>query len=664
MEFLKFKSAVDQSFQQMLKGVDKLYVTNVNKDTMWETYLNSFPENERQEHNCNSCRQFIKNYGNVVAIKNNTVVTFWDLKCEGSFQTVANNLKDYVLSCNIDTIFVQTFPKLGTDFNFQHKDDGSVIKWNHLFTVLPNKFIYKGRESVESVQGNFRSTFGVFKRSLSEITLDSVDTVIELIQNNSLYRGTEFLKVLESFRSLKYEFTNSKNKEIFVYSHLTDSDFISRIRNTSIGTLLVNLSEGMDLELAVKKYETIMAPANYKRPTALITKKQIEAAQKTIEELGLSESLPRRHAKIEDISVNNVLFVNRDTKKLMKDNIFDSLKSSVSAENPKKYTNSSEVNIEEFINNVLPNSTKVEILVENNHIPNFVTLTSPVNLNSKSLFKWNNNFAWVYNGSYADSFKEKVKAAGGNVDGFMRASLHWFNLDDLDLHVEEPNGEIYYGHKRGYSGGVLDVDMNVGNPVRDAVENIVWSDPQRLTVGEYIVYVNNFRKRESIDVGFEIEIEINGELHKFNYDKAINDGQNVKVAEIKVTSKGEITLTPILPEGSTSIKSTNEWNIDTMKFHEVSCIMLSPNYWDNNSVGNKHYFFMIKDCKNPQPVRGFFNEYLRSDLEKNHKRVFEAIASQTKSDYSEDQLSGLGFSSTSNNEVIVKVDNKSYKIKF
>lgn len=49
-----------------------------------------------------------------------------------------------------------------------------------------------------------------------------------------------------------------------------------------------------------------MAPANYKRPTALITKKQIEATQKKVEELGLTDALPRRHAHVEDISVNDV----------------------------------------------------------------------------------------------------------------------------------------------------------------------------------------------------------------------------------------------------------------------------------------------------------------------------------------------------------------------
>lgn len=71
-----------------------------------------------------------------------------------------------------------------------------------------------------------------------------------------------------------------------------------------MGTLLIDLSNGVDLERAVKSYENIMAPSNYKRPTALITKKQIEAAQKKVEELGLTDA---RHARVEDISVNDVL---------------------------------------------------------------------------------------------------------------------------------------------------------------------------------------------------------------------------------------------------------------------------------------------------------------------------------------------------------------------
>ena len=76
-----------------------------------------------------------------------------------------------------------------------------------------------------------------------------------------------------------------------------------------------------------------------------------------------------------------------------------------------------------------------------------------------------------------------------------------------------------------------------------------------------------------------------------------------------------LQYSPVLPANA-SYKSKTEWSIDTMKFQKVSCIMLSPNYWEGNSIGNKHYFFMLDGCKNPDPVRGFFNEYCVPDLEK------------------------------------------------
>lgn len=94
MLFKEFKDKVDNSFQQMCKGQSNLFRAKVDKDLLWNTYLESFPEEERQEHNCNCCRQFIKNWGNVVAIKNNKVITFWDIECEEPYNTVAANLKN------------------------------------------------------------------------------------------------------------------------------------------------------------------------------------------------------------------------------------------------------------------------------------------------------------------------------------------------------------------------------------------------------------------------------------------------------------------------------------------------------------------------------------------------------------------------------------------
>lgn len=178
------------------------------------------------------------------------------------------------------------------------------------------------------------------------------------------------------------------------------------------------------------------------------------------------------------------------------------------------------------------------------------------------------------------------------------------------------------------------------------------------------VYVNNFCCRESVDTGFTLEIEHNGEVRQFVYDKPVKHKENVMVAEITYSKSKGIQIRELIP--STSNSSIGIWNIDTNKFHKVNVMMMSPNYWDEQGIGNKHYFFMLDDCKNPEPVRGFFNEYLNSELTP-HRKVFEVLADKMKTPYQEHQLSGLGFSSTMRNSVIVKVDgtfSKTLKVNF
>jgi len=100
---------------------------------------------------------------------------------------------------------------------------------------------------------------------------------------------------------------------------------ISRIKNTSIGTLLVDLSNGIDLDTAVRSFESKVAPLNYKRPVALVTQAMIDSARAKIEALNLTSALDRRHARLSDISVNDIIFVNRESQKSLKPSIFDQI---------------------------------------------------------------------------------------------------------------------------------------------------------------------------------------------------------------------------------------------------------------------------------------------------------------------------------------------------
>ena len=74
MTFSAFKDKVDKSFQQMCKDQTKLFRVEVDKDLIWSTYLNSFPEEERQEQHsspASTSRQCV--LGPEQALGNNTL---------------------------------------------------------------------------------------------------------------------------------------------------------------------------------------------------------------------------------------------------------------------------------------------------------------------------------------------------------------------------------------------------------------------------------------------------------------------------------------------------------------------------------------------------------------------------------------------------------------
>ena len=97
--FMEFKEALQEHFNEMQKDADKLFEVLVDKDELWNTYLNSFPAGtnpiyrERTEHDCSCCRYFIKNIGVAVVIKDNQMHTIWELKLnDPTYQTDANAL--------------------------------------------------------------------------------------------------------------------------------------------------------------------------------------------------------------------------------------------------------------------------------------------------------------------------------------------------------------------------------------------------------------------------------------------------------------------------------------------------------------------------------------------------------------------------------------------
>ena len=397
----------------------------------------------------------------------------------------------------------------------------------------------------------------------------------------------------------------------------------------------------------------MVAPANYKRTTALVTPRMAKEATKKVAELGVSDSLFRKMAT--DVGQNLTDFVSApqalvdDPMALLLSDVENTVIDVKSLERLQSIT------LDKFIESVLPSAQSVSMLFEPKLTSRIMALTDAVDPDSPSLFDWGNHLAWAYTGDTTDtSITQRVKAAGGATVGDVRVSLAWECDDDLDLNMTTQTGLVYFGRKRCHSSGAfLDVDMNAGPVSQHPVENIVIPDKQFMQEGyRYDINVHNYRRRGVASSKFVVELTILDQVTVVNYDKNVREGDSIFVGSIQKTA-GVVIFTPgknVTISASPTL-STEVWGVPTNTFVPVNIIMDSP-----NTHGIKHKFFILQGMRAEGTIRGFFNEFLSTPLQQ-HRKVFELLGSKMAidADKAGNQLCGIGFNKSQQAEAVFRV---------
>ena len=700
---------IKERFAEMSK-TNKLYKTKLCGSDLYNYYLMSFPEGtdivfrdpNSTTHSCNNCKNFIRRYGNIVAIDaNGEIMTMFGVTgLEEPYKTVCETLDKMLKESAIDNVFLESYEVLDKKLNYErvnkkqelfqlgisvnHKqftqeeadkfgvvDTKKIYVFNHINVSLPKQFVDFSDKSIESILGVYRDKFSVFKRAMEEIPLDVYILVKDLIEQDSILDGTSHLHIIDDAIIFKQKYDLAKNKDNYVWDTIHGmSDGKAKYNNTVIGKLCQELASGEDLNTCCANWNKRVDPANYHKAKAPISKKQIEEAQKFVLENGYMESFDRRLATIEDIHLSEIKYIAEPTK-IKPVTLFDKVKPTVSANVP-KFDGVDEVTIDKFMSDILPKCTSVEAFLTNKHEGNLVTMTTTNVAESKPIFKWNNNYSWTFNGNLAgkSQIKESVKIKGGKIDGVLRFSINWAENDktddtDLDAHCRLPNkNEIYYGCCKyptiSPTSGFLDVDVMHPNQQKnkDVVENIAFTDLKKMPNGTYVFYVHNFANRGN--KGVLAEIEFDGNIYNYEYNQCVRG--TIDVAEVTLNN-GKFSIKHLLP---TTNNTKELWGMETNSFQNVNLVCLSPNHWGENKVGNKHYFFMLEKAKTDKDVRGFHNENLISEL-LTHKKVMEVLGNKSLIKPTSNQLSGLGFNSTVRDELLVKLTgsfNRVVKIKF
>lgn len=674
LPFPAFARLVNKDFQRIARSPTVL-VAGIEGDDLYAKYLAAFPPGtdplfrKRTEHDCGCCRHFIRRTGAAVSVtEGGKVLTVWDSAAESApapYRVVAAALRDAVLAAPLADLFRVSLKETSFGAEKTHSQDPDtheVFTWNHFYTgEIPEAL---RAAAPNEVRGAFRTKAAVFERGLKELTPWAVAMVRELTTTNNVYRGSEHAPAVKEFQAAQRDYLKLEERERSVYVWAHAGGRAAGFRNTVIGTLVTDLSSGVDVEAAVRSFESKVAPQNYKRPSALITPGMIKAALEKLRELDLESALERRLAIPDDVPVGDMMWVAGGFRPLMKGGLEETLLAHVRQTSAVEVepSRAEDITLDDFMARVAPTATGMELLLKNELLGNLAAITAPKHPEPKQLFRWLNDFAWAYGGNVADSIRERVKKAGGRVDGAtLRVSLSWSNHDDLDLHVHEPGARgtaglqshIHFRNKKGWTGGCLDVDMNAGHgTTREPVENVVWTGA--VPDGSYRVVVNQYHQRETSNPGFVVEVENGGVTSHFTYNKAVRQGADVPVCTLRMKGGVIESVEGVDPAITTTAVKQTKWGLTTGGWVMVNAVAKSPNYWGENATGNRHTFFVLEGCVPDEELRGFFNEFLNPRLEP-HRKVLEVVGDKTKCEPVAGALAGVGFSSTKKDSFAVRV---------
>jgi hypothetical protein len=666
MEFKQFNQIIKERFDQIV-SVSNLYHVGTRRGSIWKTYISCFPEDIQQTFKCECCHSFLNRYGNIVGIDPVTYETMsiWDVEVDDPiYSRVVEALKLETLTLPISrpVVISSNEPEIGKERSVDISRGGHI--WYHFYYHLPSNVLSvldgKTEDTIASEQV---SLYTSLSRSCKEWTPKIIEDLLHQVEIGEVQRADANKPLLQEILGVLSEYAQvpSHVKENFVWIKSKQLPYVAGVRGDFLGTLIKDIASGISLKAAIKIYNTRFE--TYQRTTAAPSATTVKKAEKEFEEKGYMLSLQRRHASPKDIPMEAFYFVNSSSE--VNSSPFGSISTDEFVDPTK--VRGRKVGIEKFLSDILPGCTDMRMLVLPKHERNLSSILTAKYPEAPSLFQWGNHVSWYYNGDSAAPtyIKERVEREAGDSKAKLRISLAWDNRDDLDLSVYDVNGCIDYRNTKNKHGYLnIDANCNEHNMMEEPVENVRYltSYPD----GNYEVRVTNFRKRDHSPKSrsFTLEIAVEGKPSMFFiHSKGLEHKGVVKAVSFRVL-KGEVTslsldgsMTAFSNNSNSSAQSGDLWSLSTNRFHKVNAMMLSPNYWEENSRGVKHYFFTLDGCVNKSPCRGFYKEFVRADLSKPFGSVMEELGNKTMVQYEKDQaqMSGLGFSSTCGDTVICKI---------
>ena len=357
-------------------GKTPLFKTAENEN-LFDVFLDSIPQEDRQYHNCSCCRHFVNRYGSIVSVNDDgsTKSAVWSVQnAPDYYKPAMEAMIAKIKKSKISGVFLTSESELG---NF------TTGVWHHFSLNIPKDVRYRrGRLTAGQAMAEKREDLKNVMRAVSEFKHETVKQAVAILKTDALYRSEKLLGAAEWLESLY----SIKNRNL-IWRHIASAPAgFCHPRSSMIGTLLEDLEQGMSFDLVSRRFADKMHPLRYQRPQAAPTAGAIQQAEKLFAELGLGPSLRRRYARFEEVET---FWTPKQKKEEKSESLFGHL--TPKGEQPRNISQMPEVTMTwvKFRDTVLPDAEEIELLTPayGSRLPIATILTS-ADMDAPPILQW------------------------------------------------------------------------------------------------------------------------------------------------------------------------------------------------------------------------------------------------------------------------------------
>lgn len=307
-DYAGFLAAVRYNFEQATQDpkVKLFEMRSRNKQgdfvalDLFDEFLARIPAQDRQVHNCNTCRSFFKHFGAVVTIDSEGVArsALWDAdSLEGYYERPVDYIRRVVEAGEVYSTFSSDERQWGIPA------DGP---WTHVSVKVP-AHLKHDHLLLEPSQVNAarREEFKILRRAMGEVELPVIETALRLLESEALYRAEKVIGPAKFLRDLKIEHQAEKNtlkKNNIIWRALASApEGFAKPRQAMVWTLFEDIQAGMDFGAVSMRFADKMDATKYQRPQSAPGAGNIKQAEKIIAKLGAAGALQRKYATLAEI---------------------------------------------------------------------------------------------------------------------------------------------------------------------------------------------------------------------------------------------------------------------------------------------------------------------------------------------------------------------------